>query len=155
MPSRDFRGVPPDFHGNLPHGPAAPSRMGVNRNFGGPGHDMSRFHGRDFAHFSDRDRDDWRHGHWRHSWHNGHFGWWWYADDDWFYYPEPIYPYPEYVGADDYYDYYDDNGAPSYYWYYCEDPPGYYPYVQRCSVPWQAVPPNNGAYNNTDDDDDQ
>ena len=25
-------------------------------------------------------------------------------------------------------------------WYWCGAPAGYYPYVQQCAVPWQAVP---------------
>jgi hypothetical protein len=27
------------------------------------------------------------------------------------------------------------------YWYYCEDPQGYYPYVQQCPGGWQPVAP--------------
>jgi hypothetical protein len=30
---------------------------------------------------------------------------------------------------------------PSGSWYYCNDPPGYYPYVSRCSRPWLEVEP--------------
>jgi len=30
---------------------------------------------------------------------------------------------------------------PSAYWYYCEDPPGYYPSVQRCLAEWLRVLP--------------
>lgn len=60
---------------------------------------------------------------------------------NWFFYPQPIYPYPLYVGPSSYYDYYGTYGPPSYYWYYCEDPPGYYPYVPRCNLPWEPVPP--------------
>jgi hypothetical protein len=26
------------------------------------------------------------------------------------------------------------------YWYYCQNPAGYYPYVQRCRTQWQPVP---------------
>ena len=26
------------------------------------------------------------------------------------------------------------------YWYYCQNPPGYYPYVQQCRVSWQPMP---------------
>ncbi len=35
--------------------------------------------------------------------------------------------------------------ASNYYWYYCPTSKAYYPYVKRCSVPWQKVvptPPN-------------
>lgn len=31
-------------------------------------------------------------------------------------------------------------------WYYCADPPGYYPYVQRCRVGWQVVTPPPPPY---------
>ena len=51
-----------------------------------------------------------------------------------------------------YYDYGYDYGYPDYgssgysqphasqYWYYCQNPSGYYPYVQQCSTNWQPVP---------------
>jgi hypothetical protein len=26
------------------------------------------------------------------------------------------------------------------YWYYCQNPAGYYPYVQQCPTQWQPVP---------------
>ena len=28
-------------------------------------------------------------------------------------------------------------------WYYCDDPPGYYPQVAECRMPWHAVPPGD------------
>ena len=28
-------------------------------------------------------------------------------------------------------------------WYYCQNPPGYYPYVQSCSQPWVSVDPRS------------
>ena len=31
--------------------------------------------------------------------------------------------------------------AASSFWYYCEDPQGYYPYVQQCPAGWQPVAP--------------
>lgn len=141
MPPYGFHGAPPTFHGTLPHAGPSVQRGAMHGRFGGPGHDLGTFHGHDFAQFSPGERSAWEHGSWRHAWHNGHYGWWWFADGLWFFYPEPIYPYPLYVGPDYYYDYYDEYGAPSYYWYYCEDPPGYYPYVQQCNVPWEPVPP--------------
>jgi hypothetical protein len=87
------------------------------------------------------ERVAWHHGGWRHAWHHGHSGWWWVVGGAWFFYPEPIYPYPEYIGSEDYYDYDGTYGTPDYYWYYCEDPPGYYPYIQYCNRAWEAVPP--------------
>lgn len=117
----------------------------VRPNFG-PLHGLGLFHGHhNYAHLTTADRDLWHHGSWRHAWHNGHYGWWWFVDDSWFFYPEPIYPYPDYIGAADYYDYYDQYGTPEYYWYHCDDPQGYYPYVQHCNGPWQPVPPTPDA----------
>src|SRR6202021_464167 len=39
----------------------------------------------------------WRGGLWRHEWHDGRLGWWWIVGDGWYFYPEPLYPYPTYV----------------------------------------------------------
>ena len=135
MPSHGFRGAPPNFHGPLPQA-SKPGAFGLNA-----GPRLGRFHGQDFAHLSPHDRAAWEHGEWRHTRHHGHFGWWWYAAGVWFFYPAPIYPYPTYIGADSYYDYYDDYGTPPYYWYYCDNPPGYYPYVKECKDAWEPVPP--------------
>jgi hypothetical protein len=95
---------------------------------------------RDFGHFSPAERQNWTGGRWNRSWHNGRFGWWWLAGGAWYFYDVPVYPYPGYVS-----DYYADDdsgpanpGGPA--WYYCQNPPGYYPYVQTCAVPWQPVP---------------
>jgi hypothetical protein len=45
--------------------------------------------------FDDHDWTLWRGGHWAHERHDGRFGWWWVAGDDWFFYPDPVYPYPD------------------------------------------------------------
>lgn len=135
MPERGFHGAPPDYHGGYPH--EGHSAAGPR----GGAHPAGAFHGHAYAQFSPAERHAWQGGAWRHEWHNGHLGWWWFVDGAWFFYPQPIYPYPAYVGPDAYYDYYDNYGPPEHYWYYCEDPQGYYPYVQHCRVPWQPVPP--------------
>jgi hypothetical protein len=31
--------------------------------------------------------------------------------------------------------------APPGYWYYCQEPAGYYPYVQQCPTEWLTVLP--------------
>ena len=66
-------------------------------------------------------------GHHHHHFHHGHIfiggEFWW---------PWP--GYPVYGGAAVFYDL----GQPV--WYYCANPPGYYPYVGSCPVPWQHVP---------------
>jgi len=123
------------------------------------------FHDRNVAHFSAQDRATWTGGHWSHGRHHGRDGWWWNAGDGWFFYDQPIYPYPRY--ASDYYyedDYGPDYGAApndeyapvpngGYSWYYCNNPAGYYPYVQQCRGPWRPVqptppsgPPQQGYY---------
>jgi len=61
------------------------------------------------------------------------------------YYPypyyAPVYPAPYYAPA---YDASSAATAPAPVqqasWYYCDNPRGYYPYVQHCSVSWRQVP---------------
>lgn len=128
------------------------------------------------SHFSAQDRSTWQHGRWQHGRHHGRDGWWWYSGGNYFFYDQPVYPYPGYV-SNYYYDddYYDDGGydgyadpgygaAPGdggYYWYYCSNPAGYYPYVKSCRGPWRAVTPtpqdSQQGYDNGPDgsDDDQ
>lgn len=110
---------------------------------GGPGGGHVDFHGRDFGHFSPHEQAFWRSGRWVRDWHDGRFGWWWWLGNSWYFYPEPIYPYPTYVppaivvqqappvptGL-----------PPSASWYYCDNPQGYYPYVASCNMAWREVP---------------
>jgi hypothetical protein len=69
------------------------------------------------------------------------------------YYPAYVYPsyvYPSYVYPSYAYPYYPPvtvvqqvpppGPAPIQYWYYCDNPKGYYPYVQSCGRAWQPVP---------------
>ena len=67
-------------------------------------------------------------------------------------YPYPVYPYPAYVYAPPYYPpappvtivqqipAAPPGPAPVQYWYYCDNPRGYYPYVQSCGAGWRPVP---------------
>jgi hypothetical protein len=103
-----------------------------------------RWHG-DIRVFHERDFDRWRGGFWHHGFHDGRLGWWWVVTGLWFFYPAPIYPYPDPytppvvvvpqttppVAA---------APPPPQYWYYCEPAKEYYPYVASCPVPWKAVP---------------
>jgi hypothetical protein len=89
------------------------------------------FHRHDFGHFTPEERAHWGGGRWRHDWHDGRLAWWWIVDGDWYFYPEPIYPYPAYTVPD-------SAGG----WYYCANPPGYYPDVASCDAPWQFIPPD-------------
>ena len=95
------------------------------------------FRGRDFAHLNPNERTIWRAGRWAHERHGGRLGWWWVAGDVWYFYPEPIYPYPTYIS--DYLIPVPQPISPQF-WYYCDDPPGYYPEVQACYDQWQLIP---------------
>ena len=101
------------------------------------------FHGRDFGHLSQHEHLAWRGGVWFHGWHGGRFAWWWRTGGFWYFYPEPVYPYPTYIppaivmqqappvptGL-----------PPAQYWHYCDNPKGYYPYVASCNGAWREVP---------------
>lgn len=88
---------------------------------------------RDIHRFRDHDFDRWRGGRWIHARHGGRFGWWWVVGPSWYFYPAPVYPYP-----DPYIPPYAAPGAPA--WYFCPPAQAYYPYVASCPVPWQIVP---------------
>jgi hypothetical protein len=96
------------------------------------------FGGGDIHHFADRDLGLWHGGRWFHGPYGGRVGWWWIVGDSWYFYPAPIYPYPDpYVPP-----VVTAQAAPptAPVWYYCSNPQGYYPYVPECSLPWQPVP---------------
>jgi hypothetical protein len=111
--------------------------------------------GRPGASFSFGIGPSWRQGRWVHGWHGPRYGWWWTVGSSWYLYPRPIYPYPAYAPppvVDDYYDYpppqdyaegyaggADPNPQRPQYWYFCQNPEGYYPYVQDCDN-WQQEP---------------
>ena len=96
--------------------------------------------------FDDHDWGLWRGGHWAHVDHDGRLGWWWVAGGLWYFYPAPVYPYPDPyappevavvtqpqqpVGA--------SLPPQPKSWYHCNSPDGYYPYVSTCPGGWQAV----------------
>ncbi|MBK4736654.1 hypothetical protein JJB74_18670 [Noviherbaspirillum sp. DKR-6] len=105
---------------------------------------MHRFHEHDYGR--------WRGGRWYNGYHAGRHGWWWIVGPTWYWYPAPVYPYP---------DPYAPPVAvapvvpmapmapvapaapatpPQSYWYWCPDSGQYYPYVPECRSPWQQVP---------------
>ena len=96
-----------------------------SRDWGWRDRDIRRFHDHDFAR--------WRSGHWFHGRHGGRPGWWWVVGPTWYYYPRPIYPFP-----DPFTPPFAAPGAPA--WYFCPPAQTYYPYVATCPVPWQVVP---------------
>jgi hypothetical protein len=94
--------------------------------------------------FHEHDIVVWRGGHWFHGWHGPRVGWWWIVGGAWYWYPAPVYPYPDVytppvvVQAP---------AAPPpqpqtlpQTWYYCDRPAGYYPYVPECASGWKTVP---------------
>lgn len=102
---------------------------------GGPGLARGRpaWHG-DIRRFPEHDWGVWRGGRWYHGRHGGHLGWWWIVGGAWYFYPAPIYPYP---------DPYAPPGTvppPVQYWYYCPPAGTYYPYVAACPYGWRQVP---------------
>ncbi|HXS39790.1 MAG TPA: hypothetical protein VN766_06380 [Stellaceae bacterium] len=101
------------------------------------------FHGRDFRHLGPHERTIWRGGVWFHGWHDGRYAWWWRLGPSWYFYPEPIYPYPSYIPPAIIVQQPPPQPSglpPAQSWYYCENPQGYYPYVASCNGPWRAVP---------------
>jgi hypothetical protein len=97
---------------------------------------------RDIVRFHERDIERWRRGRWEHARHDGRDGWWWIVGGVWYFYPAPVYPYPDPyappmiagVGPPPPLP----PQAPAY--YYCDNPPGYYPYVPACPSGWRPVP---------------
>ena len=136
-------GAPRSFHGPSPRDPSprpGPPLGAAQPEPGGDGRGLERFRGQSLDHFSQADRARWSEGGWRHGWRHGHLGWWWVVDGSWFFYDQPSYPYPDYVGSDEAYG--DDSDDPwPYDSYYCQDPAGYYPTVQTCNVEWQPAAP--------------
>lgn len=99
-----------------------------------------RWHG-DIRRFHQYDLARWHGGHWARARHGGRFGWWWVVGPTWYFYPAPVYPYPDpYLPPVALAS--PQVAAPSQYWYFCRDPQGYYPYVPQCRGPWQPVPPS-------------
>jgi len=80
----------------------------------------------------------WRRGEWHNGWRNGRFGWWWTVDGVWYFYDQPVYPYPEIVSDVTIIE--PEPPAPqAAVYYYCQAPAGLYPSVPRCSIPFQPV----------------
>lgn len=98
-------------------------------------HDIRRFDRHDFA--------VWRGGYWHHGRHGGRLGWWWVVGGVWYFYPAPVYPYP-----DPYVPPVVVNPSapilieppPAQKWYFCTSANAYYPYVSSCPEGWKEVP---------------
>jgi len=109
-------------------------------------HRDSRWHG-DIRHFHDRDIHVWRGGHWYHGHHEGRIGWWWVVAGAWYFYPQPVYPYPDpyqppvvVMPAPQASTPPAPSAPATQVWYYCPSAKGYYPYVSVCPGGWKTVP---------------
>ena len=93
----------------------------------------------DIHRFVDLDARVWRGGRWHHRRHDGRLGWWWVVGGLWYFYPQPVYPYPDPFAPGEVID---EEGSANGYWYYCESAGQYYPYVTTCPEGWIAVVPD-------------
>ena len=93
-----------------------------------------RWDGRWKGNYDQNDRNHWQQGRWQRGRHNGVDGWWWIVGGLWYYYTQPVYPYPE-MGIPP--DIYRPGINYSNVRYYCPVSHNYYPYVTTCRVAWQ------------------
>ena len=113
-------------------------------------HEGDHFHG-DIGRFHEHDWALWRAGGWHHVVHDGRLGWWWVAGGIWYFYPAPVYPYPDPYAP----PVVTVAPAPSVAqaplppvaqsWYYCDASKGCFPYVPLCPGGWRTVPPAPSA----------
>ena len=130
-------------------------------------HDREHYEFLRHAHgFEAIDIDLWVRGTWVQGWFNGQYGWWWISAGRRYFYTQPVYPYPV-VMSEVWYPEVPVMQAPPpvvvttpppppgvappppsgfgppppqpQTWYYCDNPAGYYPYVQVCAQPFRAV----------------
>jgi hypothetical protein len=73
-----------------------------------------------------------------HGDHIGRSGWWWIVDGAWYFYPPPVYPYPDPYVPPAVAMPAPAPAAPAS-WYYCQSLREYYPYVTACPEPWVPV----------------
>lgn len=110
--------------------------------------EREHWHG-DIHHFHEHDIRVWRRGRWFHGGHAGHLGWWYIVNGIWYFYPKPVYPYPDpytppvntvvIQPAPMAQPMPAPMPAPRNY-FYCQNPHGYYPYVTGCYGGWITVP---------------
>jgi hypothetical protein len=123
----------------------------------GRGHGSPAWRGniRSFGH---HDVNIWRSGGWRHTNYGGRLGWWWVVGGAYYFYPQPIYPYPDpyqppVVVVEQQPQVVMAPQAPQVYapqqmapqasaqnWYFCDASQTYYPYVASCAGGWRTVP---------------
>jgi hypothetical protein len=124
------------------------------------------FAAHDYRHFNRYEHDLWVGGRWNKTCFAGRCGWWWFAEGQWYFYEQPVYPYPLTVSDIAYLEPIEvapvivapqapvmmappapvmvappappQPAAPT--WSYCESSRTYYPYVQSCPEGWKSVP---------------
>ena len=104
----------------------------------------------DIRYFDRHDLPRWRGGAWRHARHQGRLGWWWVVGGSWYFYSQPVYPYPDpYIPPVVITQSDPVEPAPaiivapaaaSQSWYFCVSSDSYYPYVASCPEGWTTVP---------------
>ncbi|HUX89938.1 MAG TPA: hypothetical protein VMV48_04545 [Gallionellaceae bacterium] len=126
---------------------AGADRDGRRGDLGDKRHENFRKHS-DIRHFDRHDYDVWRSGSWRRVRHDGKFGWWWVAAGTWYFYHQPVYPFPDpytppvVVIQPPPADMLSTIPPPAQYWYFCSSANSYYPYVPSCPEDWKRVPAN-------------
>jgi hypothetical protein len=95
----------------------------------------------------------WRAGAWYHGNYRGRYGWYWVVGGSYYFYPAPIYPYPDpyvpgvVIGAAPVVvsppspqpPVLQSQPLPSV-WYFCEPANAYYPYIAECPSGWKTIP---------------
>lgn len=119
-----------------------------------------QWHSGDMHRFEARDFHRWRAGRWHQGHRHGQYGWWWVVQGNWYYYPQPVYPYPDPyrppvivepvptppvivqvpVPAQVPAPAVQPAPAQPQFWYYCDAAKGYYPHVASCPTGWRTVP---------------
>ena len=120
-----------------------PASAERNERHGGDGRHGGFRGGGDIRHFDRHDYAVWRSGGWRHARHGGRLGWWWIVAGAWYFYPEPVYPYPDPYTPPVVVTQSPLQPAeppPAQFWYFCAAANGYYPYVSSCPSGWETVP---------------
>lgn len=108
-------------------------------------HDNFQRH-RDIRNFDRHDYAVWRSGRWHQARHGDRLGWWWIVAGAWYFYPEPVYPFPDpytppvVVVQPPPANTQTTAPPPAQYWYFCSSSNSYYPYVSSCPEGWQSVP---------------
>ena len=119
------------------------------------------FHEHDVHRFGGPELERWRGGRWNNTCFSGRCGWWWFSAGQWYFYTQPVYPYPMVVSSVAYVEPVvvpapapvqviqqppppppppaQPMQPPPKFLYYCDNPPGFYPSVQTCNTDFKQV----------------